>query len=467
MNDGTLNNLSKTINGFFPEHLVEKLAMESGLVMRASSKFLPYAFLMVMIVHIPGHGGISLTGVCDLLQLYNCLRMTPQALSLRFSNPNTVRFLKKALSYLIENKTDLLREKLEVDGILSQFTDILTEDSTTCSLHEKVTNDYKGAGGSASTAAYKIHTIWSAKNLEFKSLNISPGNIPDQKVCENILGHLNFGDLVLRDLGYFSIPCFKKIEEQNAYFLSRFKGGVGVYTLDNEEIKDLGKYLDQKAKENRVVEVYVLIGAQDKFPVRLIAYPVSKQIYAERMRKKRRNTQKSKKTISNNSRSLAKYTILITNIPEEMVSAEEIGTLYSFRWQIELLFKTFKTRVNIHMIRGQSAERVECYIISYLISILAMTRIYSQLAIYSHNHLSRELSFDKFIAWILNNQYLMIMFFPENMNSKVVNMENLHIISLCKQKRYRKTSFEHLSLGTPFWKLYGEMQIIECEVFVA
>jgi hypothetical protein len=38
-------------------------------------------------------------------------------------------------------------------GVLAPFARVLLEDSTQCRLHEKLAEDFKGSGGSASTSA--------------------------------------------------------------------------------------------------------------------------------------------------------------------------------------------------------------------------------------------------------------------------------------------------------------------------
>ncbi|WP_242274857.1 transposase, partial [Bacillus cereus group sp. BfR-BA-01310] len=63
-------------------------------------------------------------------------------------------------------------------------------------------------------------------------------------------------------------------------------------------------------------------------------------------------------------------TVYMTNIPTEWVSKEKIYDLYSLRWQIELLFKIWKSWFQIHRCKSIKQERLECHLYGQLISIL-------------------------------------------------------------------------------------------------
>ncbi|WP_240522481.1 transposase, partial [Bacillus toyonensis] len=55
-------------------------------------------------------------------------------------------------------------------------------------------------------------------------------------------------------------------------------------------------------------------------------------------------------------------TVYMTNIPTEWVPKEKIYDLYSLRWQIELLFKIWKSWFQIHRCKSIKQERLECHL---------------------------------------------------------------------------------------------------------
>lgn len=62
--------------------------------------------------------------------------------------------------------------------------------------------------------------------------------------------------------------------------------------------------------------------------------------------------------------------VYITNLSLEDVPTEHIHELYSLRWQIEILFKTWKSFLQIDKCKEIKRERLECHLYEQLISIL-------------------------------------------------------------------------------------------------
>jgi hypothetical protein len=70
------------------------------------------------------------------------------------------------------------------------------------------------------------------------------------------------------------------------------------------------------------------------------------------------------------SKRLSGINVYITNTPSECVPTEEVHLLYSLRWQVELIFKTWKSFFQIHHCKEIKRERFECHLYGQLISIL-------------------------------------------------------------------------------------------------
>jgi len=457
MNNTTIEHAIDQLKNLFQEDLVFQLAHQSRLIQRSSSKLNPMALLMVMVIDMSLIGTLSLVGMCDAFIIYGGIRMTAQGLSLRLGHESTVRFFKFAYSRVIQNKLSRVSFQLKQEGILARFKNVYLEDSTSCVLHEKVADSFKGSGGSSSKAGYKIHTIWNATKNSVERLLITSSNTTDQSQVFDIIPRLVDEDLVLRDLGYFSLAGFRQIIEAKAFFLSRLKSGIKVYTLDGMLIEDLARYVDERIFDNSAtMELEVFLSAKEKLRVRLVACKVPQSVYDQRVRKLRRKTQKNKRTLSKATLSFNRYTFFVTNIPEELLAATEMVTLYKLRWEIELLFKVFKSNLQVDIIKGQSKNRVDCFIISKLIAIMATAILFAHLSTAVAILHGRELSFAKFVTWIITHGYLAILFRPEVLNYEVMQMKNMDILALCKQKRSRRTSRELLEAGATYTELYPQ-----------
>ena len=74
---------------------------------------------------------------------------------------------------------------------------------------------------------------------------------------------------------------------------------------------------------------------------------------------------------SSRKQRLLDWSIFITNISEDMVNAEHIMIIYRARWQIELLFKLYKSHAKIENLKGRSkSARVLCELYGKLCSVL-------------------------------------------------------------------------------------------------
>jgi hypothetical protein len=61
--------------------------------------------------------------------------------------------------------------------------------------------------------------------------------------------------------------------------------------------------------------------------------------------------------------------LYVTNTPWEIAPMEQIHNFYSLRWQIEIIFKTWKSLFQIHHWQHIKQERLECHVYGKLIAI--------------------------------------------------------------------------------------------------
>jgi hypothetical protein len=64
------------------------------------------------------------------------------------------------------------------------------------------------------------------------------------------------------------------------------------------------------------------------------------------------------------------WTILVTNVPEEMLTPKEAAVLYRARWQIELLFKRWKSLGLIAELAGSTTARQMVRLWARLLAVL-------------------------------------------------------------------------------------------------
>ena len=92
----------------------------------------------------------------------------------------------------------------------------------------------------------------------------------------------------------------------------------------------------------------------DRLSSRLIAWRVPQHI-ADRRRAKLRKTSKDKgRQPSEASLAACDWELLVTNLDEKQLSFKEAIVLYRARWQIELLFKRWKSYCQIDLLDGHN-----------------------------------------------------------------------------------------------------------------
>lgn len=440
---------------------IDKIATESSFLRRATNKIQPLHFLLMMTLQMLRHQLQSLTSMTDLIAaMPGASQVSPQAIAERLKNNYTVRFLERCYSRILNERLQLTSDQSSVKGILGRFNNVFAEDSTLCNLHMQASEFFRGVGGGASKAAYKIHLLWNCATSDITSLTITSGTVTDQSTCNYILAFIKPGDLILRDLGYFSLATFNTIDEANAYFVSRLKRGLVIYTAEGELIKDLCKHIEKLLERAPLAELKVLIGKTAKLPVRLVVGRVPDDVYNKRMRKAREVAKSQGYQVTKAAKEWNRYTIFITNAPESKLKGEELFVVYKLRWQIELIFKSWKSLLHIDMIKGHNGNRIKCFILARLITILLISSLFSHVSRCVYLSTGRHLSLSKFTSWIMRNIEIF-------MNSSVAHMLIKRLDSFipycCMQQRSRKTTSELLEVSATYHYLYlSTEELLQC-----
>nr|MBC8231631.1 transposase [bacterium] len=157
--------------------------------------------------------------------------------------------------------------------LLLPFQRILIQDSTTITLHEKLGEPFRGCGGSGAKAALKFHAVYDFHHHQFTNVTVTDAATPEIEMGRALVSMIQPDDLLLRDLGYFSIEQLKQIEQQEAYFLSRLPKSCGIYLDDSPDAEavDIASLIDCHYSHQTVVELLIYLG-KEKFPCRLVAY---------------------------------------------------------------------------------------------------------------------------------------------------------------------------------------------------
>jgi hypothetical protein len=139
----------------------------------------------------------------------------------------------------------------------------------------------------------------------------------------------------------------------------------------------------------------VTVGSKERLPVRLIVQLVSDEIYEQRIRKIEKENRKKGFKTSDDYKIRCKFNLFITNAEEKDLPKEAVYKAYKIRWQIELMFKHWKSTCKIHNLQPMKYERFICLLHAKLILIIINLQVIRNFQSYYFQSENKILSEDK------------------------------------------------------------------------
>lgn len=442
-----IENLEIEINSFFTGEEIEQLARESKFVQRENAvKVDGRIFLDLIVFNSEKLKEQSLNDLTVALRCKYGIEITKQSLNERFNN-YALLFLKKALEKLLNNQLTINR----LSVACKQFNRILIKDSVCFQIDESLKDLYEGSGGSGSEAAIRIQFEYDVLNGTINDLTVNAFNDQDAKDSLTTIEKTQAGDLVIRDLAYMSLEVLKKFIIKAVIFICRVKSNTKIYEFKNGNYEELTfdkikRYM--KAQNLSCIEKEVYLSLKYKLPVRLIIYLLPDEIVNERLRKtNQENKKKGRGQCSKEYKARACFNLFITNGDKDVIPIEKVYQFYKLRWQIELMFKIWKSLCNIDKAKKAKRYRLECYIYSRLIFIVLAWQIIWITATVLFSIDKKPLSYFKTYKTLIRNKLDEL---RDIFLSGVINMSNflvdLYEISRTKhileKKKNKQTSLQ-------------------------
>jgi hypothetical protein len=433
--------LRKSIDG----DQLEELAKKTGVIVR-NRELTALAFVGILmmgcICDTDDDGIRSLKRMCLLLRKYSdgTIKIRPQALQQKINLPGTAKFIKEVTMRVLAYKIDKSLKKILGKRKVTSFFRILLQDSTVISLPESLKRIFRGCGGAASEAALKCDFIIDQSNHLVLHVKFVSGRVPDVKMSADIIGYLEEGDLVIRDLGYFNLSQLSRIDSKDAKFISRLSKTTNVYlNKKDEESVDLIKHLKMLGVEKRDVDTDIYIGRLERIHVRLIGVKVPPEVVEARRKQYKKNRKKQEP--SEELQEWNGYTLMITNISRDTLSLKMILKLYKIRWQIELFFKNMKSNLFIDNMTGKNKYRI----LSIIYIKIALTWVISHLYAYAQGLVGpeEEVSLDQLTKWLKEEGRLRMALVMGHISSLLDELKR-DVDLLCKQKRKRQTTLQEI-----------------------
>lgn len=411
------SNLSRTkvkkkLFEFFDKSVINKIGAQSGFIQRQSKKITAFDFVAGFIQCCCKKNNTYRQWATEIGSLSG-RPVSKQAVFDRVGTGAVAfaeRLVKRAICRRLQpNKPGKL---------FGSFGKILLHDSTTLRLPTVLAGWFKGnvANGEQKAVA-RIQAIINLQTMRFLHFDLGSFTQNDQGASGLIEDFIAKGDLVIRDLGYFVLAPLQHIVMKQAYFLSRLKYGVTLYDLHGNKI-DLTRLSNGKD----IIDKEVLLGKRQQLQVRLIMIPLPQNIVNQRIRKARHDRDKR---LNHNKAYYQRlhYNVFITNVGNQTWTARQAAQAYKTRWQIEIIFKSWKSGFYLQEIFHEGCTnphrvRVNIYLL-LLFMCLFMQKLYMPYKDHIQKHYGKDISLMKLSLYISNNLLMIFMFTKKQLGQQL------------------------------------------------
>lgn len=323
---------------------VNNLARETGFAIRQARKINAVSFITCFFqMVICGKFSLRLWATNLTRLTGSCISFQAVAKKLDYRQESFFHALfQKALMTKMQDSLNF-----KINSMLQSFHRVILEDSTCFKLPKGLFDFFPGPRlphGRMAGARLQLRMDLTRHNYEAVAIQSYCQN--DACFANDILNTLEKDDLVIRDLGYWSVPVFAQIIQLKAFFLSRLRLNAMVFYPTTLHHINLVSFLKQKERQGiRQVDIPVLLCQKYRLPVRLVAFKLNDG-QALKKRRMAKNQRHKDRQISANAYYLMSWNLFVTNVESSVWDVEAVCNTYNLRWHIEMIFKCWKSNFN-------------------------------------------------------------------------------------------------------------------------
>lgn len=339
-----------------------QLARETGFVQRAS-KLTGATFVQTLLFGWLNNPQATLQQLAQMAGTVG-VAISPQGLDQRFTQA-AASFLQRVLEAAVH---EIVTAHPVAIPLLQRFAGVYVLDSSTIVLPDALATVWQGCGGGSerhTQSALKLQVQLDLSTGALIGPTLQHGRTADQQAPHQTT--FKPGTLRLADLGYFSLAVLRELSAAGVYWLSRLH--LHTYVFDQAgSALDLLPWLNHQRTDAH--DLPIRLGAQDRLSARLLAIRVPAQVAQQRRRRLRKQARRKGQTLSPRYLALADWTLLVTNVPVELLTLEEALVLMRARWQIELLFKLWKSVGRLDESRSTQPWHTLCEVYAKMLALL-------------------------------------------------------------------------------------------------
>jgi len=211
----------------------------------------------------------------------------------------------------------------------SEFRHIVIQDGTSFAIHDALREVFPGRFKTVKPAAVELHTTIDLLCDAPTTVVLTPDTtseqafLPDPKTLK--------GSLLLADRGYVDLGYLRRVDTHGGSFLIRAKAGMNPQVI--EAFREDGKRL-RSLRNKPLKAIHAKLPKRQRVEL-LVEWQVEGHPLRLRL------------LISWNRRT-QEFCYLLTNLPAKRYHLDMLYRAYKWRWQVELLFKEWKSYANLH-----------------------------------------------------------------------------------------------------------------------
>lgn len=336
------NNQLQQLKKVLDENKINKLGTETKFCCRKRI-IKPFELVMSLVTAL---GDKSIDTVSDLHRYFVNLTNIDVQYKPFHNQLSKSEFVQLMQSLVEETMTDWKQKILGTNIQSSVFKQIILQDGSSFAVHDSLKKTFKGRFTKISPAAIEVHVALDLLKGCPSQVSVSA----DSKAEYDFLPKADTlkDTLFLADRGYFKLSYLQEIDNIGGSYIVRAKTTVNPMVI--QAFSRNGKLLKRfTAKKQKLVKKHIRRS-------RIVDMDVEGTT--------------SYRLIASWPKDNDKPTYWSTNLDRVKFSAEEVIKLYGLRWQIELLFKEWKSYCNLKKFNTRKATMMEGLVWASLLSLL-------------------------------------------------------------------------------------------------
>jgi Transposase DDE domain len=345
-----------------------RLAKDTGFCRRQRALTGP-VFAKTLVFGLLAKPNSTLEDLADFAAQHLDTFVTPKAFEERF-HESAACFL---LQLFEESFQRCFTAHPAVLPLLRRFNGVYVRDATLVSLPACLAGLFPGRVGRDGRPSAALKLVWELEvsTGQFTDASVLPA-LDNEKTSEVAAKPLPAGSLLLEDMGFLCGERLQSYVEQGVYVLTRVPAWTAFFEKKAASAGfkrlDLLKWL-RRAKGD-CVQRRVYVFHKQKLALRLLAVRLPEKEAEERRERVRQEAKKHGRPVSQRKLDLCEWNVLVTNAPGSLLRAYNAWEVRRVRWQIELVFKLFKSEGGIEQTQARNRWRVLAELFAKLLAMM-------------------------------------------------------------------------------------------------